>query len=298
MDNSNNSLYNFGKIKNAFDELMVEGIMEKNDIKKDIFAKYIKTIRNNKILNAQYHVYKNIEALKESDIFKLNEHIKNNINILKEFNKADILKENKKIVKLLSSVNKYKNKLNLKYNKKDMLLHETISNIISLTSKPSNINVITENILNIVEQRKIIEECSCNNNNNNIDNEVIKFDDNNLIPSKILAGVCVKNFNDEYKDKLTEEEKSVLKSMIEGNNNDKKVLQQQYINQCIKIIDEKYEDNNSDLNEKNILLKTKNKLLNIRFNSDNYINEMTKILTLKNDLTDNNSDDNNNLIIK
>jgi hypothetical protein len=41
-------MQNFGKIKNAFSEIIAEGIVSNDESKKILFKKYIKTLRENK----------------------------------------------------------------------------------------------------------------------------------------------------------------------------------------------------------------------------------------------------------
>jgi hypothetical protein len=46
-------MQNFGKIKNAFNELVSEGIAAKDIKSQNLFKKYIKAVRESKILKTQ-----------------------------------------------------------------------------------------------------------------------------------------------------------------------------------------------------------------------------------------------------
>jgi len=269
-------MYNFGKIDNAFHELMIESLLRKNNSKRKIFTEYLKSLKSNKVLNVQYHVYRNIENINQTDSFKANELVKANISILREYKKEEILQENNKLIKLLGE--KYKNKLELSYNKDLMNLHEKIANTISLNNIPQNTNLITEGILNITEcikNKSVLTECSCQDT-------VIEDEEKVLIPTKILADVAILKFNEEYQD-LSEDQRNTLRLMVSGNEEEKKNLQQNITNECIQLIDTKYNNSNT-IEEKEVLLKTKNKLMNTKYNPNSYLDEMVKIITLRGDL--------------
>ena len=55
------TVQNFGKIKNAYNEILVESVVAKNKDKKDLFKSYVKTIKENEALKNQFLVYNIIE---------------------------------------------------------------------------------------------------------------------------------------------------------------------------------------------------------------------------------------------
>ena len=97
-------MQNFGKIKNAFNEILAEGIASNDEAKKKLFKQYIKTLRESKILKTQFLIYENIEILVENDQFSANIILNENLNLLNEFKKKDILKENEKLISLSQEV--------------------------------------------------------------------------------------------------------------------------------------------------------------------------------------------------
>ena len=56
-------MQNFGKIKNAFSEILAEGIASNDVAKKKLFKQYVKTLRESDILKTQFLVYENIEKI-------------------------------------------------------------------------------------------------------------------------------------------------------------------------------------------------------------------------------------------
>jgi hypothetical protein len=47
-------MQNFGKIKNIFNNILIEGIVKKDDNSKKLFKRYIKTIKESEILKNQF----------------------------------------------------------------------------------------------------------------------------------------------------------------------------------------------------------------------------------------------------
>jgi hypothetical protein len=78
-------MQNFGKIKNAFNGILVESFVGDNESNKNLFKKYIKTIRENEALKTQFLVYSNIENKIEENEFKANLFLQENIALLNKF---------------------------------------------------------------------------------------------------------------------------------------------------------------------------------------------------------------------
>ena len=94
-------MQNFGKIKNVFNNLLIEGIVKKDVASKKLFKKYIKAIKESEILKTQFLVYNNIENKIDADSFSANVFVSENIKLLDKYKTSDILKENLILVKLL-----------------------------------------------------------------------------------------------------------------------------------------------------------------------------------------------------
>ena len=78
-------MQNFGKIKNAFNDILVESIIEKNIEKRKIAKRFIKAINESKILKAQFLIYNNIENRVDENQFSANLFVTENLNILRKF---------------------------------------------------------------------------------------------------------------------------------------------------------------------------------------------------------------------
>src|SRR5690348_14382600 len=105
-------MYNFGKIKNIFNTILVEGISKNDSKKKELFKEYVKAIKSDKVLNAQFIVYNNIEKRVDINENKATEFVKANIDILKKFSKKEIIEANTKLAKLLGgTIPEYENEM-------------------------------------------------------------------------------------------------------------------------------------------------------------------------------------------
>ena len=198
-------MQNFGKIKNAFYDILMESIIKKDDNKKAIFNQYLKAIKESKILKAQYLVYTNLEDHVELNETKATEYVRLNRECLNGFNRNDILKENEKLVKILG---KYSKKLDTPYDKQE--LHETITKLIFTRNVAARVNTMNESISKLVDYIK-----------ENKPKETIK---ENLVPTTALATIAIKKFNEKYED-LSESERVLLKLIVES---DEKLKEEGY----------------------------------------------------------------------
>jgi hypothetical protein len=255
-------MQNFGKIKNAFSEILSEGIASNDVAKKKLFKQYIKTLRESDILKTQFLVYENIENIVENDQFSANLIINENLNLLNKFNKKDILKENQKLISLSKDV---KNKLEEAYDDKLNNLHEAICNLVFLDRTTKTVNEITKNTKNILEyittnKTKVVEE---------------SYD----VPNSMLSSILVQKYNEKYSE-LTETEKNVIKVLIESTDEEKIELYTKITRECIDLIDNKLTE--SDLDAKDKLLRVKDKLLRnkVELNED-FSKNISKLVDLK-----------------
>jgi hypothetical protein len=258
-------MQNFGKIKNAFSEILAEGIASNDVAKRQLFKKYIKTLKESKILKTQFLVYENIENAIEADIFTANLIVSENLNLLGKFDKKDLIKENQKLLSLSKEVT---DKVNESYDEKLEKLHESFSNLIFLNKNASAINESTKNrkiVLDFINtnKQKVIEE---------------SYD----IPNSILSSILVDKYNERYSD-LTESEKEVVNVLMESKDDKKIELYNKISRECIDLIDKKLTE--SDLETKDRLLRVKDKLLRntIELNED-FPKHISKLFDLKNTL--------------
>jgi hypothetical protein len=249
---------NFGKIKNAFNELLAEGVVSNNNSNKQLFKKYIKTIKENEILKTQFLVYDNIENKIEENEFKANLFLQENIALFNKYTKEEILEANSKLAEPILS-----EQISVSYENEK--LHEDISNLIFLKKEANNIDAIVEATSSVINYMK--------SNKAKVVTESID------LPNSMLTSIMVEKYNEKYAS-LDESEKKVLKSLIESDDEKKKEVYSLIIRECIDLIDGKL--NESDLDAKDKLLRVKDKLLNNKQEvNEDFNKNISKLVELK-----------------
>jgi len=255
-------MQNFGKIKNAFSEILAEGIASNDVAKKNLFKKYVKTLKESEILKTQFLVYENIENVVENDQFSANLIVNENLSLLNKFKKKDILKENQKLIELSDEV---KAKLDESYEERISNLHESLSSLLFLDKSAKTVNEIAKNTKNVLDYITT--------------NKVKTVDESYDVPNSMLSSILVEKYNERYSD-LTESEKEVIKILIESTDEQKIELYSKISNECIDLIDSKL--NESDLETKDRLLRVKDKLLRTRVKIDeDFSKNISKLVDLK-----------------
>ena len=255
---------NFGGIKNAFNEILAEAIIFKDDKKKSIFKKYVKTIKENNALKTQFLLYYNIESRVDANEISANMYITENIRLLDKFKKEDIIKANSKLINISSLV---KDKLNNEYDTKLSKLHEALSALIFTDINIKNINQLTENRFSVI---RFINE-----------NKEIVVESGAGVPNSMLSSIISDKFNDKYSN-LSESEMRIVKTMVESDDIEKEKIYKNTLTECIDLIDTKLSNSNIELKDK--LLKVKDKLLRSSFTIERFNEDISKMLELKNDL--------------
>lgn len=249
-------MQNFGNINNAFNEVLIDGIIKKDNDKKSLYKKYLNSLKENKILKNQYLIYKNLEEKVESDSNKAIEYVNENISLLNDFNVKDVKKYNNELISLLGENSDL---LNKDYpNKK---LHENIS-FLMLNKKT------TLNIDDIIKSKNSITEHIISNE------EKVEQINETTVPTSILSTFAAKKFNKKYGN-LDESTKKMLKVIIESDEKKQKKFFKESLESSITCINNNLKE--ADITEKEKLLEVKNKLLDMSYNKETFPNEIIKI---------------------
>jgi hypothetical protein len=255
-------MQNFGKIKNAFNGILVESFVGNKESNKNLFKTYIKTIRENEALKTQFLVYNNIENKIEENELKANLFLQENIALLNKFSKKELLEANQHLAKSISIEDE-------SYEKQE--LHENLSELIFLKKTSKNIDAIVEASSKIIIHMK--------NNKLKLVKEAIE------LPNSMLSTIMVEKYNERYSS-LDENEKEILKVLIESTDDQKHEVYKKTLKECIDLINENLKE--ADLNAKDKLLQVKEKLLNdtIEIN-ENFFKNISKLVDLKSSLKNN-----------
>jgi hypothetical protein len=249
---------NFGEIKNRFNEIMLESVIKKDDAGKKTFGKFIKMLKENEILKTQYYVYDNIENKYFDNSADAKDYIKENISLLSKYTKKQIMEANAKLAGMVSFDG------DSDYEGKD--LHDHIATLIFTDKTPKTLDTLQESI-NTLRNHMTSERL-------NESEEVEKVD----LPPSVLTKMVVGRFNSKYDD-ISEGEKKILKSILNGSAEDKKNVYTDLVRECIDMIDGKL--NESDIDLKGKLLSAKDKLLRMSYNQETYNSDISKIYNLK-----------------
>jgi len=98
------------------------------------------------------------------------------------------------------------------------------------------------------------------------------------LPPSVLTKLAVNKFNSKYSN-ISESEKEIIKTVLNGNNNKKEEIFNKLKRECISSIDTKLNES-SDLDLKDKLLKVKDKLLNTNYSLDTFSTDISKIYDL------------------
>lgn len=253
-------MQNFGKIKNSFNTILVENIVKKNGSNK-LFKDYIKTIRENEVLKTQFLVYNNIENKVESDESKVFQFVKENIDLFSKFDRKDILGANTKLAESIPSEALITNYENAE-------LHENITKLIFTKRTANTIDEIVEATSEVVKHI--------------LNNKVKEINESIDLPMSMVSTILVDRYNEKYSS-LDESDKSILKAIIDSNDEEKKVVYVKILRECIDLIDIKLKD--SDVESKDKLLRVKDKLLNDKQDvSEDFVSKIGKLVDLKSSL--------------
>jgi hypothetical protein len=251
---------NFGKIKSVFNNILSEGVIEKNEAKKGLFKEYLKAIKEDEILKTQFLVYTNIENKVENDATKAIQFVKENIELFSKFTKKQILESNHKLVQNIL--------FEFEFQDERAELYENISTLIFTPRTPNTIDTIVEATSKVVEY--IL------NHKPKVVTEAIE------LPTSMISTMMVDKYNEKYAS-LDESEKQVLKVLIESTDEEKKEVYSTTLRECIDLINEKL--STADLDTKDKLLRVKEKLLNDKQEiNEDFFKNISKLVELKNNL--------------
>lgn len=257
------TVQNFGKLKNVYNDILVESVITKDKDKKTLFKDYVKTIKENVILKNQFLIYNLIENKVETNEIKAKVFLDECLDIMSKFKKKDIMEANSALLSNILFENDYD------YDKKE--LHENLSFLIFTDKTPKNID-------KIIESKEFVIDYILNNK----EKEVAESFD---LPNSLLTNIMVEKYNEKYSE-LDESDKKIIKTLIDSDNEEKKTVYSETLRECIDLIDDKLTE--SDLDTKDKLLKVKDKLLRdkVEINED-YVKNISKLVELKNSLKTN-----------
>ncbi len=256
-------MQNFGKIKNAFNNLLVEWIVKKDEPTKKLFGAYLRAIKESDVLKTQFFVFNNIENRTDKNGLSANLYVTENVKLMEKYTKEDILKANKSLLKLLKNT-----PVDLTEDYKFSKLHESLSKLIFLKRSPQNVDIITEEIKKVGTHIRL-------NGVKELSESVEPID----MPMSFITNLMVEKYNEKY-NHLDSFDKEILRVSMDSNFENKKELYTSMVNECIGLVDGLVGEFNGESKEK--LLKVKEKLLEgCLTENDDFISKISKLVDLK-----------------
>lgn len=261
-------MQNFGKIKNAFNGILAEGVVSKNISNKQLFKKYVNAIKESEILKTEFLIYNNLEnkiCNENTDPFFINLFINENLKLLEKYSVTDIENENKKLVEISKDIEL---KMNESYDSRLSELHESISKLICTKRTTNNIDEVADSMIKVSNYIKTNKPKEIN--------EAID------LPPSMITTLMVDKYNEKYSN-LDESDRKVLKSLINSSDEEKKNVYSSTVRECIDLIDDKLKTSNLDTKDK--LLRVKDKLLNDKQEiTEDYNTNISKLVELRTSL--------------
>jgi hypothetical protein len=248
----------FGNIKDTFHGLLLESMFNKDSEGKKKFGKYLKVLKENESLKDQYLIYKNLSSKKFTDESEAKEYIKENVEMLKLLDVDSLQKGYEELLSILED---------LEINTEQTELYENIEYLRTTKKTPKTLEKIQESI-NYIKDLMLEEVVKDENEYEVVD-----------LPPSMLTTMMVTKYNTKYSD-ISEGEKKVIKSILNGTDEDKKDIYESIKRECIDTIDQRL-DESTEIDIQKKLLQVKDKLLRMEYSSDNYIQDIDKVYSLK-----------------
>jgi hypothetical protein len=254
-------MHNFGQIKHIYNSLLAESIASKDKGNKKIFAKYVNRLKENTNLKTQFLVYNNIENKIEENEYKASEFVKANIGLLEGIDRKELMNLNES---LMVDVPAY----DVDFSHKKFELYENINTLIFTEKNTKTVDKIVEATASIVEYIK-----------SNKPKEIVEGVSE--LPPSLLTAIYVDKFNENYEN-LDESTFKLVKTILESDEEGRKVLFNEIKKECIVLVNDKLNEGE----EKEKLLAVKEKLLDMDFVSESHIEDISSLIELKETLSE------------
>lgn len=286
---------NFGTIKNTYIENYKKSLSGKdNGEGEEMFKFFLSEIKKSKTLKSVYISHNLIKNKKIGD----------------RLNAISYLNESIKLMGDLSDINEKSEPLVNKIKEKGLdfipheggVLDESIHNLMIKKRDLKNIDTIFESQTKIIdhltrEDEESEENLICDNCNENFRPKV--NEDGSLCEEKICEScsreklkveginpytfreISLKKFSEKYKD-LTESENELLKTLVNGSYEDKKILMTDMVSECVSKINEKTKSHGVTPSLLNKLNETKDYVYTLYSSDTNVENKIIKIYEIVN----------------
>jgi len=256
---------NLGILNDIFLE-NASNILRKENGRK-IIREYVEMFKKNKNLSNQMKIYGYFEKLNAGE--NVADYISEGISSIRELriNLKEAKKSNNEVYEFLC-----KNIPDMNNNCENKSLFEQVEKIIFTKN---NFKSLHEKIEAIGKIKTIInEKVGCDNEDDDIIIENID----------VIGEIAINKFNNKYSEQLTEDEKILFKKITGAvNDPEKKELFEEERKACIRLTN-KILSEIEDVDVKEQLLNVKEKLLEQKYSSDTYFEDVLSLIELKNSI--------------
>lgn len=256
---------NVGVVNLVLSELLIESYLNGSLLKesKNTTNKFINNIKSSPILQLEFKVFNNIENKRIDNEIAATRYIDNNIKLFETYTYEEVLNEKEKIK---SFVIENQNKLSSKHDQK-IKLYNAINNLILESIKDyseTNVDLIHESFITVLNHIRRSEP-----KNEDINIEYQDINEN-------VIEIAINKFNEKYTS-IDENDKNLLKKLIESSYNEKIDLFKDYKDRIIEILNS-VKDESIDTNK---ILKTKEKIISLDESIENIDDNIIKLHELK-----------------
>lgn len=247
-------------------------ILKRNNGRK-LIREYALMFKKNKNLLKEYIVFENISKINDNDNIK--DYINENINYLNNINKSSLKSLNEMVLKFM-----VENKITQTSEIENEKLYEEIDSLIFTKKNVKTINERIDKINKISdyikENKKPIEDADTDEDSDPIISENMD----------LIFAIAVNNFNKKYKDALTEEELVIFKELSsEKEPKEKELFFEENRKKCLNLTNEFLKES-IDTETREKLLNVKEKLLEQKFNDEDYIEDVISFIELSKTLSE------------
>lgn len=257
-------MYNFGKIKETYNKIYLESFATKDINKKQVFEYYISKLKESKILREEFDCYNSIQNAGFSNELDSQIFIEGNLDVIKNIDRVDLNDIHSDLINNLKE-NGYSL---IEPNNEIIVLFE---NVLNLEKTHKNLNKITESIIKL--RKTLVKEGY----------QETKEEEMIALPTNVMSNLLVNKFNSKYSE-LDENTKQIIKVSLNGSEEEKSKLFNSTLKECVELVNDKLKESANDLELKDKLLQTKERLLEMSFNDETYIENLTKLVELKSNL--------------
>lgn len=259
-------MYNFAKIKDTYNKLYLESFSTKDSKKRKLFEYYLGKLKESKVLREEFECYNSLQNSKFDNELDCQIFIEQSVDVIKHLDKKQLIEDHNNLINKLKE-----NGFSLLNETSD--INSTFEDILNTKKEYKNLNKITESIIRL--RKTLVKEGS------QISEKEVE--ETIALPTNVLSNLLVNKFNSKYAE-LDENTKRLIKVSLNGGDKEKNELFNSTLKECIELVNVKLRESMNDLELKDKLLQTKEKLLSMSFEKETFVENLSKLVELKNNL--------------